>query len=599
MKTWFKGGGMIQMKICKKILAAFLCLAVFLGSAVTGPVQVKAESELDYVNRCFNSAKQFSSSDTGLNFRAWAYLKGKDDIVKPSWLQGYEVCNLYAVDPNEKIQGKTVDPKWLPQDNHLYLMDIVDRYMPHASSMIRGMIQRAPKGFQGTQREGAKFVVVDYDDEWVTVWDSGFQIWGVQQINSAVILGCSYGMEALLESHPAGFYKIKRDEVWMDFGLKSNHPYQSEAEIPKAGTGVVTKIVNLRPVPNEKEKTYTPVYALPKGTKLNVVSLELAASEAPGSTRKYYKVSFNGGPNVANNAVYYMQYKVPGVYYLDSRYLNVTPAGTKMPEDAVPGKIINVKNGDPVYVHQSKDINSDKIGILTLGTEIWMFPAESDATWITVYFSGQKAYVLSKYIKKGLYKVKDISGLYPIDVIRDEVKLSWKTGQNNVDFSCSITTSGGKVLWSDAHYKENTLIVGRKYIDKYPSVYVKVQATDKNGRKGKVLKRKLLFPPRGARLSKSKIVIGKTKIKNKYRNWRLGASIQYSTNKKFKKAKTIEKRYKNGTKMGCKMISSIKKLKRNKTYYIRTRHIRKFWTKSGYKLLPGRWSKTLKIKTKA
>lgn len=589
---------MHKIQIFKKILAVLLCLSVLIGSVVTRPVQVKAESALDYVNRCFNSMKQFSSEDTGLYLKAWAYLKGKDDIVKPSWLQGYEVCNLYAVDPNEKIQGKTVDPKWLPQDNHLYLMDIVDTYMPHASSMIRGMIESAPEGFQGTQREGAKFVVVDYDDEWVTVWESGFQIWSVQQIHNAVLVGCTYGMEALLESHPAGFYKIKRDEVWLDFGLKSNHPYQSEAEIPKAGTGVVTKIVNLRPVPNEKDKKYTPVYALPKGTELNVVSLDLVASEAPGSTRKYYKVSFNGGPNIANNTVYYMQYKVPGVYYLDSRYLNVTPAGTKLSDDAVPGEIINVKSGDSVYVYQSKDTNSEKIGILTLGTEIWMYPAESDADWTTVCFSGKKAYVQTKYIKKGLYKVTDISDLYPIDVIKDEVKLGWKTGQNNVDFSCSITTTKGKVLWSDAHYTKNTLIVGRKYIDKYSSVYVNVQATDKNGKKGKELKKKLLFPPRGGRISRKKIVIGRTKVTSKYRNWSLGSSIQYSTNKKFKKAKTIEKRYKKGDKTGYRMISSIKKLKPNKTYYIRTRHIRKFWTKSGYKMLSGRWSKPLKIKTK-
>ena len=98
-------------------------------------------------------------------------------------------------------------------------------------------------------------------------------------------------------------------------------------------------------------------------------------------------------------------------------------------------------------------------GILSLGAEIGMFPFESDASWTTVYFSGKKVYVETKYIKKAPYKVTDISKLCVADVVNDEIKMSWNAGKNNVEYSCSIATSKGKVLWSDKHYKKNSFLI--------------------------------------------------------------------------------------------------------------------------------------------
>ncbi len=126
----------------------------------------------------------------------------------------------------------------------------------------------------------------------------------------------------------------------------------------------MTKLAYLRPVPDEGEKTYTPVYALTTGTEVNVVSTELVPSKTPGSTVKYYKVSFNGSEKVQNNAVGYLKYDVPGIYYLDSRYLNFTAKGTKTPTGAVTGEIINAKENENVYAYQSKDTDSQRVGIL-------------------------------------------------------------------------------------------------------------------------------------------------------------------------------------------------------------------------------------------
>lgn len=226
---------------------------------------------------------------------------------------------------------------------------------------------------------------------------------------------------------------------------------------------VWTKQVYLRPVPNEEEKQYTPVYVLLKGTKVNVVSTEPVPSKASGSTRKYYKVSFNGSEKMQNNTVGYLRYKVPGVYYVDSRCLNVTQAGAELPQDAAHGKVVNVKKGGSVYVYSSRDTSSECIGILSTGVEIDMFPAESDAEWITVYFSGQKAYVQAKYIKRIPYKVTGISKLRIADIVNDEIKMCWNVGKNNIEYSCSVAIMKGKVLWSMEHCKTNSFVIERQY----------------------------------------------------------------------------------------------------------------------------------------
>lgn len=73
-------------------------------------------------------------------------------------------------------------------------------------------------------------------------------------------------------------------------------------------------------------------------------------------------------------------------------------------------------------------------------------------------------------------------------------------------------------------------------------------------------------------------------------------SIQYSTNKNFKKAVTVEKYNK---KSGYGTIKAITKLKPNTTYYIRRRTKAKYKTTAGVKWLSGKWSKSVKVKTKA
>ncbi len=583
-----------------------LCLSILITSVVADPMTVRADPWLDFVNKCQNSMISFARANTGLSSKdimGYAYLVGTDDIADKSWEWGYDAHDLYAVEPGTQINGKTINSKYLPQDNDEYLKTIKEEYLqgdPEKSDAI----YYKPEGFQGTCREGTKFMVFDCDEEWVTVWDEGLQIWNVE----TGIIHCSYGVDAYLETHPAGFYKIKRSEVWLDLNvnLPVNHPYNSEAAIPKAGDGVVTKLAKLRPFPNENEKTdwkSTPVYALPMGTEVNVVSTELVPSKTPGSTSKYYKVSFNGSSEVQNNEVYYLAYQIPGTYYIDSRYLNVTKKGEKTPEGTALGEITNVTSKEEVYAYKSKNIGSEHIGILTKGTEIEMFPKESDANWTTVYFSGQKCYVQTKYIKKGKYKVTDISELCIADVVKDQYVVGWNPGKNNVDFYVELAykPSGKKkkkVLWKSSHYTDTKLTIARKYMSNSRNICVTVQANTKNGDKGESFELPIFStraPMSTSRMKKYCIKVGKNKIKFVY-GWNV--SVQYSTKKNFKKAKLVEKKVKKKGHITYKQIKEIKKLKPNKTYYIRYRTKEKVYTAAGEKWISGLWSKPIKIKTK-
>lgn len=586
-------------KILKKVLAVMLCLSFLAATVTVEPVQAQraaGESVADYVNRCYNSMMPITALNPQPKIMAIAYLVGEDDMAAASWERDPVTFtsvtqDIYAVEPGTQIQGYTYNSKYYPQDNIDYIKDVQDNY---PSSFPRtNRIYRMPKGVQYIELEGEKFRVVACDEEWVTVWDNGYQAWNLWDGMLASTFACIESVkDSYMETHPAGFYRIRRNKVWLDFCLKENHPYTSEAAIPKAGNGVVTKLAKLRPVADEGENTYPPVYALPTGTKVNVVSTQPVSSKTPGSTVTYYKVSFNGSEKVQNNNVGYLKYQVPGVYYLDSRYLNVTWKGKKTPAGGVTGVITG-----SVYAYKSKDTGSERVGILSTNAEIEIFPSESDANWTAVYFSGQKAYVQTKYIK---YKVTDISKLRVADVVKDQIKMTWDAGKCNVDYSCSISMKKGKkttVLWSNKHYKKNTLIIKRKYIEKNAAkLIVKVQATDINGKKGKTLSCDIDELPRNeSKIKKKDLVIGKNKIKAGFAKI-IGESVQYSTNKKFKKAKTLE-RYEKSTKQ-YDIITSIKKLKKNKTYYIRRRDKRWIETAAGTKWLSGKWSKSIKVKTK-
>lgn len=95
------------------------------------------------------------------------------------------------------------------------------------------------------------------------------------------------------------------------------------------------------------------------------------------------------------------------------------------------------------------------------------------------------------------------------------------------------------------------------------------------------------------------MVVGKTDIKG-FNGCSLGESLQYSTNKNFKKAVTVEKcgMNKDFRRKTYNSITIVNKLKKNTTYYIRRREKMEIETAAGTKWISGKWSKSIKIKTK-
>lgn len=590
----------------KKVIAAFLCLTLFAAAVVIQPETAFADAWHDNVNKCLNSMISFPRANTGLkssDIIATAYLVGEDDMAGKSWLASCPKHDMYAVEPGTKINGKTINPQYLPQDNREYLISIKEEFLG-ANPKVTNSIYSKPEGFQGTIREGYLLYVFYCDEDWVIVWEDGFQAWNYETGS----LACGTGVDAYLETHPAGFYKIARNKVWLDFGLKANHPWKSESEIPNKGTGTVTRLVYLRPVPNEKETVYTPVYALPRGTKLNVVSTELVPSQADGSTHKYYKVSFDGSDKVQNNAVHYLDYKVPGMYYIDSRYLDFTKKGGKVPTGSVPAKITNVKSGTSAYAYAAKDVDSEKMGIMSGGYETWLFPSESDSEWTTIWFSGQKRYVQTKYISKADYKVTDISGLRLADIKGNNLIYTWNKGVNNVDFSCKVIAMHGvleKVVYSNEHVKKAQLTVKGSYLDDAGKIKIVVQANNLNGGKGKAHYTTFLqtstakLNVKNLRAQRTKITANIYTFSNgatKYTSM-LGTCIQIATNKNFKNARIIQKSYVENGEKKYEPIYEIGNLKPNTTYYLRRRYMKEIKTAAGIRQFPTQWSEAVKVKT--
>lgn len=262
-----------------------------------------------------------------------------------------------------------------------------------------------------------------------------------------------------------------------------------------------------------------------------------------------------------------------------------------------------IKNGSTVYAYAAKDSGSERIGIFTKGTQFDMLPAESGSAWTAIWFSGQKAYVQTKYVKKSSYKVTDISKLELADIVKNEFVFRWNPGKNNADFTVTLSTSKDtgakanrtkKVALEEKHFKEATFTVDKKYMIDGGSMYITIQANTKNGKKGKtILKKYLKFPGSGKYVFKS-YTAGRTEIDFKP-NGR-PVSLQYSTNKNFKNAKLVEK---GKDKYGNYIhIDSVKKLKPDTVYYMRCRGITSYPTANGTKWMTGDWSETAKIKTK-
>jgi len=174
--------------------------------------------------------------------------------------------------------------------------------------------------------------------------------------------------------------------------------------------------------------------------------------------------------------------------------------------------------------------------------------------------------------------------------------MTWSKASGCKDYKIILTknpTSLTKknIVYQNNHYKGTTYTVKNSVLKKNTKtgLYLCVAANYSHGTSVNTRSDLIYMGTKPPALKKSQLKISKKEIKIiKYK--REVMRLQYATNKSFKKAKTITA--KDG------MITSIKKLKSKKTYYIRYADRDYADTDSGGKLVYTDWSNTLKVKTK-
>ena len=342
----------------------------------------------------------------GIQVVAHAYLVGNDNVANY-----WKTIAVDKVPVNTKIQGKTIDPQYFPQDNIENLKQLYSSVQGYQNfTWISGAY---------LENEGSKLQVVAYDKNYIIYWSNGYRSFTESPVMCKQYL--------LMASHPPGFYRLPRSVVWLDCGRTENVVPTGET-IKKEGTGRVTSsFIGISPIPGTAD--FGDVYKVKVNTELNVVSTVKLPSRTSDTTDTYYKISFNG-----KNDVNYMTRNRPGYYYVKSKYINLYRADMKTPSNLVDYQV----NYPVTYANQKRDINvqaaanssSEVLGYLQNEAQVQVYEKESNASWAAIYFNSQKAYVPAKYLKKVVkpvvQKPKNVPKNFRIKTIKNnQYVLKW------------------------------------------------------------------------------------------------------------------------------------------------------------------------------
>lgn len=513
---------------------------------------------------------------------AKAFLVGEDKALQ----KGSKV-HIQKVPAGTKIQGQTIDPKYMPQDNMEVLKNLY-------SSVVSG----TPLSFPNCaflEREGTTFDVVYYDAETVIFWSPGYRSFSMSSIVSC-------NQSVLLESHSPGFYQISRKYVWLDTGRNNQYNVIPSSELKKeaAATGTVGSLaLPVRSFPMV-DKKYDAAYMLDSNTQIEVMSTEPIRA-IDGSSDTYYKIRFN---QTWDDDSYYMRYKNPGYYYVNTDYVDLNIKGKTAPAATTVGRTENIKYGNYIKVRSSpKNITSNIIGKLMDNVEVTQIPSKSitdpnGKQWKALWYSGQVAYVPANYIADGgkIVIPKKIQNIRVKDVKNGQYVITWDDVPKLVNYQVVVSnTESSKLLgtdwvvWKSDNYKQNTLTVKKDWFKKATNgnLYVMISArTQKQAvNTSYITIGKLFANVKPEKIKDWQIVEeGKGKLTFMYMS-----SVQYSTNKNFKNAKTINFKTMAGG-------ENIKGFKKNTTYYFRYRFAETVKTESGKVKVYSPWSDTYKKK---
>jgi len=597
-----------QRKFLQTMSTMLLCMIIILTAVCITPGQAHAISQtgepapsLKWYNGDsqningpgLGTNKQLKNCVSGIEVLGEAFVHGGNDRVDKSYGSGNPVAVKCYVDSEEErdnvyIQGQKIDRGWIVRGNIQHLYNL--HHTPGIVGTINYAVSDKNIGWPSDAYfdeffayEGEKFQVVDYDDEWVYIWSTGLKNF---EGNSTGY--CKNWL--LLHTHPAGFYKMDRDHVWINL-FENDIPVKTTDK--EVGLGYISKDAFLYQTPGNTGAG--PCYAVGTNTRLLVADATPVKSAKEGDTQEYYKVKFCG-----SNDTYYMGYKYYYVY-VNSKYLNIYKyinenKDLKLPENYAKAYIYSPSvtiGADRMY--SEKSTNSTKIdGYLGDGAKVYVDVDKSDENWTAVQFNDQIVYVTTKTAQSHVqYYIDDIwikditddnSYILSCGKIPADVKLTFK---DKAGKTITYKTSSGKSFNSYTYRANNTGMILPNFIfEGYDGFISGVEIVASVSGDSKYSASIFLKWPSKPSSSFSKRTVSNNVI-TMYGTSK-DAEVQYSTSRSFKKVKTV-------TATGN--FITVNKLKKNKKYYFRYRNTLTVDTANGKKVLYSDWSKTVSVKT--
>ena len=469
------------------------------------------------------------------------------------------------------IQGKKIKSGWIVRENMQHLWNLahdsrtgIKSHATHDKKVGWTNLRASEQEFFAV--EGEKFQVVDYDDDWVYFWSNGSKAYTTTALDD-----CSGWL--LMNTHPAGFYKIARSDVW--FHLYAKDKYASK-NAQYAGVGYTTTVsTSLYQEPGKiKAKA---VYKVGQNSYLKVVDAAPVKSVVKGDDALYYKVMFIG-----SNDTYYMGYNY---YYLyvDSRDINLHKAdrygNIAEPKGSQKARIANISKASHA-VYSKKSTSSTKVNTLVQsGARVLVDRAKTDSKWAAVYINGRVGYIPASKLKYYIDEIKIVN------VVDNKYVLSWGNIPAKVNaafydpYGSKIKTVAYGASLDSVKLSSNSFKSGNSFNSYSVKMVAKAAGTDDEAEV--VLK----FPAKPSK-SFSKRTVSNNQI-TMY-GTQEGAQVAYATNKSFKNAKTVK---------APGNFVTVKNLKKNTQYYFRYRNSVTVDTANGKKTVYGDWSKTVAVKT--
>lgn len=582
------------------------CLAVavvLMAVAVIGerPAEAKKYTSLSQFKR------QLLDTDT-FEVLGYAYLVGTDNVAKIGSLQ-----TMYSVPAGTKIQGHTIKPDYLPQNNNQSVKAIYTGAVQGGQSVWWVSDYDSTAAFK--EYEGGKLQIVAYDDQWVTFWGEGY----APAYDIGQFVACN--QDLIQTTHSPGFYRVKRSQVWIDLGRYARNIVPDGEKVNIQATGKVTnKFLGVSVKPGIAKSG--DVYRVPQGTDLKIVSTEPIASETSGDSNTYYKIYFNG-----KNDVNYMTYKSPGYYFVNTKYVNLYKKGVKTPEGSATGKVYKLSDNAELKVYDQKSTDAKVIGKMQNDAQVIYFADESTDGWLTIWFNSQKAYVKAEYVSKttDVSSGSKVTNMHIKDIVNNQYVIAWDDLYKATNYRFRAVTSwndymlaartnpkvNAALIYENLNLKNNYITLknscfkNKKTVD----VFVLSSLSNKFSTAGRLTLTAPPSQPSGVTFDqkaymkkgklKTKNIITKNSMSVLYfpQNVDCKTEVQYSTSKTFKTYKTLTKSCYNSTMTDYKAVK-VKGLKKNTTYYFRQRDKREVKTSAGKKYLTSPWSKLLKGKTK-